>query len=106
MHKNVVKVDVVAMDGSNLILGKFVFRPVASPKDSRICATAETSCCVGERKMTASSVYSEVLILGGRPLRHVRCPSSVAFSKIGWSGSIARMSKKGESGSPCLTPLP
>jgi hypothetical protein len=58
------------------------------------------------RKMTASSAYIAVLNLAARPFSLLSKPVSVAFCRRRLRGSMARMKRRGDKGSPCRSPLP
>jgi hypothetical protein len=84
----------------------FVTNPVARPKRTRMSVKAWTSSLTGFMKTTASSAYMEILRRAALPLRLVMAFSSVALERIHCRGSIANMKRSGDSGSPCLSPLP
>ena len=92
--------------GTTVDLWKFVFRPVVSPKSSRILASIDTSPFVGVTNMTASSANIDMRRSGERPWSLVSIPNSVATSRSLCRGSIAMTKRRGDRGSPCLRPRP
>jgi hypothetical protein len=92
--------------GTTVDLWKFVFRPVVSPKSSRILASIDTSPFMGVTNMTASSANIDMRRSGERPRSLVSIPNSVATSRSLCRGSIAMTKRRGARGSSCLRPRP
>jgi hypothetical protein len=89
-----------------VVFWRFVCRHVTKPKFSSRRLRLVTSLIVGLRKMTTSSAYMEVLNLATLPFNLLSRPLSVAVSKSHVRGSMAKIKRRGERGSPCRSPLP
>lgn len=60
----------------------------------------------GFMKIAASSAYKDVRKRTAFPRNLLIAPSSVALSSRRCRGSIARMKRRGDRGSPCRSPFP
>lgn len=91
--------------GSTELFCRLTWRLVAPPKPFRIKIRLSTSWRDGLMKIAASSAYREHLKRALRSASSLRWPSSVAILRSLCRGSIARMNRYGDRGSPCLNPL-
>lgn len=94
------------MIGATCNFCRFVHNLDTFPKRLSRSAKALTSSLIGLMKTAASSAFINVQKRTTLPRSLLRTHMSVTLSKRRWRGSIAKMKRRGDRGSPCRKPFP
>lgn len=96
---------------SSILMGKIsvfdmlILRPEQSPRKFKILCKCSSSELVGSANIAALPAYNEQRKLAALGSTGLRIPLFAAISMMRCNGSMARMNKWGDKGSPCLNPL-